>query len=110
MVKNLKKLRTEKGLSQQKLADILGTSQQSIFKYETQICEPDIYMLKTMADFFDTSVDYLIGQSEINHRIESVSPYDLNSDEASLINSYRTLTQAEKESIHLIIKNYNTKN
>ncbi|MGN0501777.1 MAG: helix-turn-helix transcriptional regulator, partial [Ruminococcus sp.] len=34
MVKNLKLLRTKKGLSQQQLADIIGTSQQSINKYE----------------------------------------------------------------------------
>lgn len=110
LVKNLKALRTKKGLSQQKLADALGLSQQSIYKYETQWCEPDIDMLKTMADFFNTSVDYLIGHSEINRKYEAVTPYDLNEDEAALMDSYRSLTQSEKESIHLIIKNYNLKN
>ena len=34
MVKNLKFLRTNKGLSQQQLAEVIGTSQQSINKYE----------------------------------------------------------------------------
>lgn len=109
MVKNLKTLRMEKGLSQQKLADALGLSQQSIYKYETQWCEPDIDMLKAMADFFGTSVDYLIGHSDIDRKIESVSPYDLNGDEGALIDAYRQLNADEKESLHLIIKNYTAK-
>lgn len=42
MVKNLRKLRTSSGISQQQLADIIGTSQQSINKYENHSVEPDI--------------------------------------------------------------------
>ena len=110
MIKNLKKLRQEKGISQQYLAEIIGVTQQSVYKYETQNVEPDLDILTALADYFSTSVDYLIGHSEINHKIEAVSPYDLNSDEAALINAYRQLTTTEKESIHLIIKNYMTKN
>jgi len=61
---NLKKLRLERNLSQQKLADNFGITQQAIFNYENGISEPDIYMLKQFADFFHTSVDYLIGYTE----------------------------------------------
>lgn len=109
MMKNLKKLRVEKGISQQQLAEIIGVTQQSIYKYETQNVEPDFVILCALADYFSTSVDYLIGHSEVNHKIEKVSPFDLNEDEAELITAYRNLTNAEKESLHLIIKNYNTK-
>ncbi|MBQ3518213.1 MAG: helix-turn-helix transcriptional regulator [Clostridia bacterium] len=109
MVKNLRNLRLQKGISQQQLAEIIGVTQQSIYKYETQNVEPDLIILTAIADYFATSVDYLIGHSEINHKIESVTPFDLNNDEADLINSYRTLTKEEKDSLHLIIKNYNTK-
>ncbi len=110
MVKNLKQLRSEKGISQNKLAEIIGTSQQSINKYENHNIEPDINTLTALADFFNTSVDYLIGYSDIRHKIEPVSPFDLNSDEAELITVYRNLTDKEKESLHLIAKNYNEKN
>lgn len=106
MVKNLKKLRLKKGLSQQQLAEIIGVSQQSIYKYEKHNVEPEISILINLADFFNTSVDYLIGHSDISHIIEEVKPFDLNSEEANLINSYRKLTKSEKESIDLIIKNY----
>ena len=56
---NLKKLRQEIGLTQQSLAKELNTSQQSVYKYEHHITEPDISMLKNMADVFNVSVDFL---------------------------------------------------
>lgn len=61
---NLKKLRLERNLSQQKLAEKFGITQQAIFNYENGITEPDIYMLKQFADFFHTSVDYIIGYTD----------------------------------------------
>ncbi len=109
MVQNLKALRIRKGISQQQLADVIGVSQQSINKYENHMIEPDISTLMALADFFNTSVDYLIGHTEIDHIIESVQHYDLNNEEVSLIDGYRKLAQEEKESIQLIIKNYNKK-
>ncbi len=69
-MQNLKKLRLERKLSQQKLAEQFGITQQAIYNYENGITEPDIYMLKRMADFFHTSIDYLVG------RIEDPASYD----------------------------------
>ena len=61
---NLKSLREERSLSQQKLADNFDISQQSIYKYENGISEPDIETLKRFAEFFHTSVDYIIGYTD----------------------------------------------
>lgn len=61
MVANLKALRTKFNLSQQQLADIIGVSQQSINKYENHHTEPDIETLKALANYFNTSIDYLVG-------------------------------------------------
>ena len=109
MVKNLKYLRTRYGISQQQLAEIAGVSQQSVNKYENHNIEPDIRTLTAFADFFHTSVDFLIGHTEVEHRIEHVQQYDLNRDEARLLQAYRLLTPEEQESIHLIMENYNKK-
>lgn len=106
MVANLKLLRCEKNISQQDLATELEISQQSINKYENHKIEPDIYMLMKMADYFETSIDYLVGYTDIRHKIESVSPYDLNADEASLIEKYRLLSPKERESIQMVMQNY----
>ena len=106
MVENLKKLRNTKGISQQQLADIIGTSQQSINKYENHNIEPDITTLINLANYFSTSIDYLVGHTEIDHIIENVSECDLNDDEFALMNNYRQLNKKEKQSINLIIENY----
>jgi len=106
MIKNLKKLRNKKRVSQQQLADSIGISQQSINKYENHNIEPDINTLVNLADYFSTSIDYLVGHSEIDHIVESVQHYDLNDNESVLIDGFRNLCEKEKESILLIISNY----
>ena len=60
-MKNLKKLRLERNLSQQTLSEAIGLSQQTITKYENGKTQPDFQTLMTLAEFFHTSVDYLIG-------------------------------------------------
>ena len=106
MVERLKELRTRRQISQQKLPLDLGISQQSINKYENHNVEPDIYLLKKMADYFAVSVDYLIGHSDIPRRLEAVQRYDLNSEEAEVVEQYRMLTPNERESIRLVMENY----
>jgi len=92
MIQNLKQLRKKAGISQQALAEKIGVSQQSINKYENHNIEPDIQTLVRLADFFNTSVDYLVGHTEIEHPIEPVSPYDLNQTEAKIIDNYRVIS------------------
>lgn len=106
MLKNLKLLREEAGLSQKQLGDRIGVSQQSINKYENHATEPDIATLKKLADCFQTSVDYLIGQSALRRRIEAVERYDLNEREAALIDAYRKLSDRQRDSIHAILDAY----
>ena len=106
MVKNLKLLRNKKGISQQQLADVIGISQQSVNKYENHNVEPDNNILIEFANYFNTSVDFLIGHTNIEHIIEKVEAFELNKDEANLINKYRTLNNSEKQSIKLVIDNY----
>ena len=66
MVKNLKTLREDRQLSQQKLGEQIGVTQQAIYKYENDLAEPDIRTLILLSRFFETSVDYLIGNSDIH--------------------------------------------
>lgn len=101
---NLKILREEAGLSQQKLADQLGLTQQGIFSYETGAYEPDISTLKRLADFFNTSIDYLVGNTEIRRRIEKTEKYDLNEQEMQIVDEYRVLSSKAQISFRLILE------
>lgn len=106
MVKNLKELRVQAGISQQQLADVIGVSQQSINKYENHNIEPDIRTLVALADYFETSVDYLIGHTDIIHIIEPVAQFDLNTQESALIMDFRKLSARQKESVQAVLNGY----
>lgn len=56
----IKYLREEKGLTQQKLADILNINRVTLTGYEIGRRTPDVYMLKKIADFLEVTVDYLL--------------------------------------------------
>ena len=100
---NLKSLREEKGISQQKLADQIGTNQQNIHRYENKYYEPDIKTLKLLANFFETSVDYLIGNTDIKNKIEYVETFELSNNEALLMEKYRKLNARAKSGVINII-------
>ena len=82
------------------MAHELGISQQSINKYENHNVEPDIETLISMARYFGTSVDYLIGN------VVSAEPYGLSSEEKHIIDGYRALNKTEKFCIKTVIDIY----
>lgn len=62
--KNLKKLRRERDMTQDELAQALNLSTQAISRYETGAAYPDIEMLPVIAGYFGTTVDALLGVSK----------------------------------------------
>lgn len=106
MLENLKKLRFESGISQKQLADFIGVSQQSVNKYENHNIEPDIEVMIKIADYFNTSVDYLIGHTDVRRKIEIMQTHELNAEESSIIEGYRTLSDIQKQCIATVIKSY----
>lgn len=103
MLPNLKKLRRERGISQQLLADTLGISQQSVNQYENREIEPDIATLSQMAEYFETSIDYIVGHTDIRRKIERTLPYYLNEDEETVIKSYRALNVKKRQCVTQVI-------
>lgn len=59
----LREIRRAKGISQLKLAMDLNMNQNSISRYETGEREPGINELIQIADYFNVSVDYLLGRT-----------------------------------------------
>ena len=60
----LNRLRMEKGITQKELADRLHISRSTIAGYESLGKEPDGEKLCALADFFEVSVDYLLGVTD----------------------------------------------
>ena len=98
-MENLRLLRETQKMSQQKLADEFGLAQSQIHGYETAAYEPEIAMLKKFANYFNTSIDYLVGNTDIRHKIEPVKKFDLNENEGALVEKYRQLSQNAQGSV-----------
>ena len=60
----LKKLRTDKGLTQKDLADKLHVTFQTVSKWENDENEPDISTLKELSKLYGCSIDYLLSEDE----------------------------------------------
>ena len=61
----LRSLRTQKGISQQKLADLSGISQASIYQWEKGTRKPKYEQLQKLAKALGTTVPYLLGEEGI---------------------------------------------
>jgi len=105
MVRNLRKLRVYKGLTQQQLADVIDSTQQSINKYENHGVEPDISTLIKLSDYFETTIDYLVGHTPVSDT-DFAEILELSKDEYSFIRDFRKLSEHERKSIQLVIQNY----
>lgn len=82
----LKKLRLQKDLSQQQLADFLGTSKQVISRYETNQRTPKITVAQEYADRLNIPLNYLIDDSitEIPHNKKDNLPSLNKKDERQI--------------------------
>lgn len=67
-------LRDELDLSQTEIGLILNLSQKTISNYELGNRFPDEDMLNKIANFFDVSIDYLLGRTEIRNIYKIINP------------------------------------
>ena len=63
--KNITDLRKKKGITQEQLAAALNISPQAVSKWETNTSQPDVQTLPLIADYFDVSIDYLVGRTKL---------------------------------------------
>ena len=64
VAQRLKSLRESVGVSQAKLAALMGATQASVNRYENGQSSPPQKILRWYADFFDVSLDYIFARTE----------------------------------------------
>ncbi|MCT4545342.1 MAG: methyltransferase domain-containing protein [Vallitalea sp.] len=64
----ISELRREKGVTQSELADYLGVSFQAVSKWENGISMPDIILLPLLSEYFQVSVDEILGLKPLSNR------------------------------------------
>ena len=89
----LKELRQEKGDTQSDVASALNISQKAYSYYERGEREPSIDMLIQISNYFNVTVDYLLGREKSKY-------YELSEDEYNLIKKYRMLSERSKGKIN----------
>lgn len=83
LAENIKRLRTEKHLTQTQLAERLGVKVSIISGYETQNRLPSISMLIKLASEFNVTIEYLLG---INKN-KTIDVSDLTPEQFLVVNS-----------------------
>ena len=70
MQNRIRDLREDRDMRQSDLAKATGIDQRTISNYETGKTSPDAESLIALADFFDVTIDYLLGRSNYNFSSE----------------------------------------
>lgn len=105
MVKNLRRIREKYGMTQRELGDLIGKDQKIISKYENERIEPDIETLKAMAKVLNSTIDYLVGIEEENHKEALlINGEPLTPKEANHIIEYRKLDVKTRKSYDNILE------
>lgn len=93
----MRQLRIERNINQEELGKILNISASSIGMYEIDKREPNDETKIKIADFFNVSIDYLLGRSDIKNPEQ-----EINSEQLKIgiyTNDYRHITQEQKDKI-----------
>lgn len=96
----IKELRMQKGLLQKDLAVILKVAQNTLSYWEQGKFQPDTDTLKKLADYFNVSVDYLLGRTDNPDTLDA----QLEGVDFALYGEVKDLTDEEKEKILEFVK------
>ena len=94
---NLKKLREEKNITQVKLSTDLEVSQELISRYELGSSFPQPQMLIKLANYFNCSIDYLLGVTDVRTPVKYLSLSSETIKNAEIINKYNSLSDTDKK-------------
>lgn len=73
LAENIRAFRKERRLTQEQFAEAMGVTVGSVYKWETGQTIPELSMLVKTADFFDVSMDVLLGYRVKDNRIAAIA-------------------------------------
>ncbi len=68
LAENVKRFRKDRSLTQEQLSEVLGVTAGAVYKWEAGLSVPELELIVRMADFFDVSVDVLLGYEVKDNR------------------------------------------
>ena len=73
LAENIRGCRKQRGLTQEQLAEALGVTVGAVHKWEAKLSIPELNLITEMADFFDVSVDALLGYRMKDNSLKAVT-------------------------------------
>ena len=70
---NIRTNRKARSLTQEQLAEVLGVTVGAVYKWEAGLSTPELSLIVEMADFFDTSIDALLGYAMKDNRLAATA-------------------------------------
>ena len=106
--KRLKELRKNHMTTQEELAKYLGVGRPTIAGYETKGKQPSFEILDKIADFFNVSIDYLLGRSNIERPegMRLMDSPDKNYTDNEIVNEIEKLSLESQEDLKKLIELY----
>ena len=98
----LKELRNNYGLSQESLAKKLGLAQQTYGHWETGRTQPDQNTLIRLANFFNVTTDYLLGNDQPSVLI--INEPEISLEDLELLRKLKKLPADKREIVDAVIK------
>lgn len=95
LAENIRTFRKQRALTQEQLAEVLGVTVGAVYKWEARLSQPELSTIMELADFFDTSVDVLLGYELKDNRLRATAArlkkYQSDKDEAGLAEAEKAL-------------------
>ena len=107
MENNLKQIRQKRGELQVKVAMKLNTTQETISSYETGRVFPSSDMLIKLADYYNTSIDYLLCRTKYDMPIDTIKPNNISDSDFMLLNKINKLSSTNKAKVESYIDGLN---
>ena len=95
LAENIRAFRKERSLTREQLSEVLGVTPGAVYKWEAKLSVPELDLIMEMADFFDVSVDVLLGYEMKDNRLQAtvkrLQEYRRRKDRAGLAEAERAL-------------------
>lgn len=93
----MKELRSQRKLSQRELARALNLGYSTIAMYENGKRKPDIETLEAICDYFNVSMDYMLGKEDLSVRL-------LDGEEMLIVDAYRQAPENIRSAIRQLLE------
>lgn len=91
----LKSLREDKDLKQEDIAKLMNVDRSTVGKWESSPSKPDYEKLIKLADYFNVSLDYLLGRTNIKEKSDQITNV-LKNDKKEIPAQFTTPEEAMK--------------